>query len=361
MDQIRVGIVGAGVISTLHLRAYNDIPEARVEAVCDLDADLAAQKAQITGTQKIYTDYRRLLDSKEIDAVEVITPQQYHREITLAALDAGKHVSVQKPMANNMQETTLMTKAAEHSGRIARIYENFRFYPAIDRAKTLVDAGEIGEPLAIHIKLTNGIGGSGDFSHDQSRTWDRRMDLETSGGGAVTFDHGYHVYNIARVFLGGIESVFAYIGGRKDKSGYVWDSPAAISWKHKGAKDKLGMWQQVWCDELWLKTKYYAGEDRIEITGDKGIIWITKCTADFLDVPPLIVYKDGRVESHHDLDVDWQASFTECTRNFIQSIRGECPPEIPFSIGREVQRICTAVVLSGREKRIVPIDEIQDA
>jgi predicted dehydrogenase len=205
--------------------------------------------------------------------------------------------------------------------------------------------------------LTNGYGGKGDFAHEKSETWDRRMEIDMSGGGAVTFDHGFHIFTLARDFIGEVESVFAWIGRKKDRNNYIWDSPAMISWRYKG-KDKFGVWEQVWGDDFFIKTNYYAGEDRMEITGSRGIIWVTKCTAEFWDVPSLILYRDGKLTSFHDLETDWQASFDAATHNFIDSILGRAEPELTFEEGREIQRMTIAVKKSGNEGRVVSLDEI---
>jgi predicted dehydrogenase len=358
MHQISVGIIGTGVISQLHLRAYKKIPEAKVIALCDVNKNVVQQKAKNWGIEKVYTDYVGLLNDSEIDAVEILTPQHWHKEMAIAAIKAGKYVSVQKPMAVTMAEVDEMVSASRESSKVTRVYENFRFYPAIRKAKELIDNGEIGEPLSIRFKLTNGYGGKGDFAHEKSETWNRRMEIDMSGGGAVTFDHGYHIFTLARDFIGEVESVFAWIGRKKDKSGYIWDSPAMISWRYRG-KDKFGVWEQVWGDDLFIKTNYYAGEDRMEITGSRGIIWVTKCTAEFWDVPSLMLYRDGKLTSFHDLETDWQASFDAATKNFIDSILGKAEPELSFEEGREVQRMTVAVKKSGDEKKIVSLDEVQ--
>jgi len=358
MQTIKIGIIGTGVISQLHLQAYEKIAGAEVIALCDLDESMLRKKAENWNINKTYADVNDLLNDTKIDAVEILTPQQTHKKIAIAALKAEKHVSVQKPMAVTMAETNEMVSITKESSKVARVYENFRFYPAIQKAKELIDGGEIGEPLSIRFKLTNGYGGKGDFAHEKSETWDRRMEIDMSGGGAVTFDHGYHIFTLARYFVGEVESVFAWIGRKKDKSGYIWDSPAMISWRYKGT-DKFGVWEQVWGDDLFIKTNYYAGEDRMEITGSRGIIWVTKCTAEFWDVPSLILYRDGKLTSFHDLETDWQASFDAATRNFIDSILGKAEPELAFEEGREIQRMTIAVKKSGDEKRFVSLNEVQ--
>lgn len=358
MSRLKVGIIGTGVISELHWRAYQQITEAEVAALCDRNEAVVQSKAKKWGVQKIYTDFNAMLADPDIQAVEILTPQQSHKEIAVAAIKAEKHTSVQKPMSVTLVEANEMLIASKQTSKIARVYENFRFYPAIQKAKELIDGGEIGEPLSIRFKLTNGYGGKGDFAHEKSETWDRRMEIDMSGGGAVTFDHGYHIYTLARFFVGEVESVFAWIGRKKDRNGYIWDSPAMISWHYKGM-DRFGVWEQVWGDDLRIKTNYYAGEDRMEITGSRGIIWVTKCTAEFWDVPPLILYRDGKLTSFHDLETDWQASFDAATRNFIDSILNKAEPELTFDEGREIQRIAIAVKQSGDERRMVSLDEVR--
>lgn len=357
MKTVRVGLIGTGVIASLHARAYQEIADAQLSAICDCDQEQLQKRAAAWQVTKTYQNYHDLLDDPEIDAVEVLTPEKFHKEMAIAAIRAGKHVSVQKPMAADLQETREMQAVAEKSKTVARVYENFRFYPAIRRAKELIDAGEIGDPLSIRFKLTNGIGGKGEFAHKKSETWDRRMSMDKSGSGAVTFDHGWHLYSLARYFMGDIESVFAYIGRRKDENGYIWDSPAMITWQYAG-QSRFGVWEQVWGDELVIKTNYYAGEDRMEITGSKGLIWVTKCTAEFWDIPSLILYRDGQIRSFHDLDTDWQASFTNCTKNFISSITGQAATELTFAESVQVQKIALAVRLSSSEQRLVKISEI---
>ncbi len=357
MQPLGVGLIGTGVISELHARAYAAIPEARLVALCDLNRDLVQAKARSWGVDRVYTAIEDLLADSEVQAVEILTPEHRHKEMAIAALKAGKHVSVQKPMAVTLSEADEMVATAQTTPRIARLYENFRFYPAIRHAKELIEAGEIGEPLSIRFKLTNGIGGKGIFAHSKSETWDRRMDVTRGGGGAVTFDHGYHIYTLARFFMGEVDAVFAWIGKKQDANGYLWDSPAMISWKYHG-QERFGVWEQVWGDNLWIKTNYYAGEDRIEITGDRGILWVTKCTAEFWEVPPLILYRDGKMTAFHDLETDWQASFTACTRNFIESILGERNPEIDFPEAREILKMALAVKRSADEGRMVLLSEV---
>jgi len=90
-------------------------------------------------------DYQQLLADPAVDAVEILTPHNLHAQMTIAALEAGKHVSVQKPMAISVAECDAMIAAAKKSVKTMRVFENFRYYPACAKAKELLDSEAIGD------------------------------------------------------------------------------------------------------------------------------------------------------------------------------------------------------------------------
>ncbi len=159
--KLRVGFIGAGAITDLHYLGYKDNPKAELHAICDVDEALLRRRASDWKIRKTYTDYRQLLADPDVDAVEVITPHNLHAEMGIAALEAGKHVSVQKPMAITVTECDALIEAAQRAGKLMRVFENFRFYPPLMKAKELLDAGAIGEPLSIRLKCVQGTSGEG--------------------------------------------------------------------------------------------------------------------------------------------------------------------------------------------------------
>ena len=161
MGKLRVGFIGVGDITDLHYLGYKDNPKAELYAICDVDEERLQKRASEWKVEKTYTDYRELLTDPNIEAVEVITPHHLHAEMGIAALKAGKHVSMQKPMAVNIGECDELIKTAELSKKLFRVFENFRFYPPMVKAKELLDSGAIGEPLSIRIKCVQGTGGDG--------------------------------------------------------------------------------------------------------------------------------------------------------------------------------------------------------
>jgi len=125
MAELRVGIVGCGRIADLHALGYQGRADARIAAVCDTRAGAARDKARAWGVDKVYTDYARLLADPEIDLVELLVPHHLHADMTVQACRAGKHVSVQKPMALSLAEAYLMIAAAREARVSLRVFENF--------------------------------------------------------------------------------------------------------------------------------------------------------------------------------------------------------------------------------------------
>jgi predicted dehydrogenase len=355
MAKLRVGFVGLGRIADLHILGYRDNPHAEVHTVCDSLSDRAAERAREWGVEHWSADYREMLGVPDIDAVEILTPHDLHAEMTVAALEAGKHVSVQKPMAVDLSEADAMIEAAERAGRTLRVYENFRFYPPYVRAKQLLDAGEIGEPLSLRLKVIAGAGREGWPIPWEAWAW--RLDQSRCGGGPSVFDHGYHVFSIAMFFLGRVERVFAWIDKLEVAPGLFWDNLAYIMWKYRDGR-RYGTWETVGSPELVLRSRYYSDDEWVEITGSRGVIWVTRCSGEMLPLPPLIVYRDGEVRTFDDMETDWASSFVASTHEFIDALRDGRQPELNPQEAREVLRFSLAAHLSSRERREVALDEM---
>ena len=358
---LRVGFIGAGRIADLHYLGYKDNPDAELYAVCDADQALLQRRAVEWGAEETYDDYRRLLDDPKVDAVEVITPHHLHAEMSIAALEAGKHVSVQKPMALDLTEADAMISAADRSGRLFRVIENYRFYPPINKAKELIEAGEIGEPISIRIKSLCGNERYGWEIPQTSQDW--RSDPSRSGEGSVVFDHGQHIWSIAMYFLGDVERVFAFIGREKveghheARSGSFLDNPAMVTWKYRG-RDKYGTWEAVYSDELIVRSHYYPMYVWLEVTGSRGILWVNNFIGRALDRPPLEMYRDGEMTSFPDVDSDYATSFVRGVHDFVDAILKGRQSELTGPEARDVLRLSLAVLLSGKEGREVRLDEI---
>ena len=111
-ERLRVGIIGCGEISGLNAWGYLTDDRADIVAVSDTSADRAEKRAAEWDAPKVYGDYRELLEDNSIDIVDILTPHHLHKQIVTYALSAGKHVSVQKPMARNVDECKEMIEGA---------------------------------------------------------------------------------------------------------------------------------------------------------------------------------------------------------------------------------------------------------
>ena len=141
---INIGIIGCGRITDLHAPGYLRNDRARIHAVCDTRPELAQQRLAQWGAERAYTDHRELLADDAVDAVEIITPHHLHHDICLAACAAGKHVSVQKPMALTIGECDAMIRAAESAGVILKVFETLCFIRRTSRRPSSSTAARWG-------------------------------------------------------------------------------------------------------------------------------------------------------------------------------------------------------------------------
>ncbi len=347
---VGVAIVGCGRISDLHGLGYQGLDTARIVAVCDPNLSRAREKARLWGVQKVYQNYQQVLSDPDVELVELLTPHHLHCEMTVAACQAGKHVSVQKPMAINASEATQMIAAAEAAGVKLRIYENFVFYPPAVRARELIRAGEIGEPRMIRMHVSTGTGDTAWKVPLSAWIW--RFRKKMAGGGPLVFDHGYHLFSLAYDLLGPVERVFAWIDKTPVAPGISVDAPAAIMFQFKAARC-YGMLDFEHTPKTRIYSRYYADDDRIEVIGETGILMINRYTARTIDLPELMLFKDGKTTPIAVEGVEWEDSFVAATRHMIDVIRNDLPPRLDGRTGKAVLKFALAVQLSARTGREV--------
>ena len=151
--RFRVGIIGCGGIANgKHMPSIKAIDRADMVAFCDLIEERAVKAAKEYGTPdaKVYTDYRELLKDESIEVVHVCTPNHMHAEISIAALDAGKHVMCEKPMAKTAADARAMVEAAKRSGKKLTIGYQHRSKAEAIYLKNVIDRGDLGEIYYAH-------------------------------------------------------------------------------------------------------------------------------------------------------------------------------------------------------------------
>ena len=185
---MNVAIIGAGLIGAK--RAEVVVKNSNLKIICDVDSSRAKTIAK-KHTSAFCFDYKEVINQDAIDAVIVATTNEYLAPISVASLNAGKHVLCEKPLGRNVEESQEILSAAEKSGKIIKTGFNHRFHPAIIKTKELLDKKAIGEILNIRSRYGHG----GRLGMEQE--W--RCSKELCGGGEL-IDQGVHIIDLCRWF-----------------------------------------------------------------------------------------------------------------------------------------------------------------
>lgn len=151
MEKLKVGIIGLGSWGLCHLEAYRSLPFVEVTAVCEADPQ-KRQKAAELGIANVYETFEQLLRHEDIVLVSIVTYEQMHLAPTLAALEAGKHVLVEKPVATDVLEAERMLEKAREWGRYVIPGHLLRFEPKYAEVERMISSGAIGRPASIYMK-----------------------------------------------------------------------------------------------------------------------------------------------------------------------------------------------------------------
>jgi len=206
--KIRVALIGCGGIAEMaHMPGYDAFPEkCEVLIACDSNPETAKKFAGKFGIGKIETDWKKIAESKEIDAVSITTPNAFHKEPAIGCLASGKHVLCEKPLALNGTEAREICLAAKKSGKILQVGLNQRFTPSAKFLKSFIEKGHMGE---IQYARAQAIRRRG-VPH-----WGVFIDKEKQGGGPL-IDIGVHILDLTLHLMGYPKPILA--------SGKTWDS-----------------------------------------------------------------------------------------------------------------------------------------
>ena len=379
MPQINIGLIGYGGIGRVHAAAYRAIPfhyglsagSVNLVGVTTARERTARAAAAEIGCDFHSADYRELLARDDIDAIDICTPNNSHHEIVLAAAAAGKHIYCEKPLAMNATEARGMARAVEAAGVKAQLTFNFRFFPAIARAKQLMEDGFVGEVFSFRGRYHR----SSYISREKPLSW--RLRREVTGGGAL-FDLGSHVLDLLYHLLGTFDSV----NGVLDT--LIKERPVAAGASEKAAVDvdDIALLQArlpggaLGTVEISRMGTGATNDLVIEIFGDKGAIkfdlaepaWLQVYDARDDDKPQGGQRGFRRIEAASRYDgqraPDWTMSpdfmrcHAECQYQFIKSIWEDRPTSPSFDEGAQVQRIMEAAERSSTDGRWVELAEI---
>src|SRR6266566_3103775 len=366
---LNLGMIGYGFMGRAHSNAYTqvnhffDLPYRPVlKAVCARSADKAKAFAHHLGYESVETDWRKVIDRKDIDAIDICTPNNTHAEIALAAAEAGKMILCEKPLALNGKEGLQMVQAVEKAGVPNMVWYNYRRVPAVTLAKKLIDEGRLGKIFHYRANFLQDWTISADLPQGGAGLW--RLDAAAAGSG-VTGDLLAHCIDTAIWLNGNINSVNAttetFVKERKHqltgKVEKVNIDDASIFFCRFG-NGSLGLFES---------TRYARGHKALytfEINGEKASIkwdlhdlhrlqWF-----DHRNEGPLRGWSSIHVsDGEHPymgkwwvpgLAIGYEHSFVHQVADFLDGLAKNQPVSPTFRDALETQKVCDAVLTSAK-------------
>jgi predicted dehydrogenase len=366
--KIGIGLIGSGFMGKTHALGFAtaarvfDLPfSIDLAVLADINATLADRAARTLDFRRSTGHWRDLLTDPEIDIIDITTPNRLHREMSLAAIAAGKHVYCEKPLAPTRADAKEMADAAEAAGLATQVGFNYLKNPMVALAKEIIVSGEIGE-----IRTFRGIHAE-DYMADSQAPWTWRLD--PAGGGGALADIGSHIFATARHLVGPISSLMAdvetLIGERPISAGATEsravevDDVARIFVRFaNGASGSL--------EANWTATGRKM-QHEFEIYGSKGAILFAQERFNELQ----IYYSQDGVGRHgfrtvlagpeHEpygafcIAPGHQIGFNDLkaieVRDFLEAVAGSSRKGPDFREGYEVQKLVELAYRSSREKR----------
>jgi myo-inositol 2-dehydrogenase / D-chiro-inositol 1-dehydrogenase len=216
--KVRLGIIGCGKSAEVYqMPGLRQVKDIDVIAASDIDRERLERFAERFSVKHSFVDYHEMLNCPDIQAVAVITPTRFHAETGLAAIAAGKHVFIDKPLALTISECDgLISQAAQSPGKVIMVGFNLRFHRIVSKAVRIVQSGALGEIKAIRSTYTHWHPGA------TAQSWHRKREF----GGGVLFNEAVHHFDLWRLFLG---SEVRQIFSTSRPSEYFEDETGAIA------------------------------------------------------------------------------------------------------------------------------------
>jgi predicted dehydrogenase len=195
MQHLKTAVFGTGFVGRVHLEGIRRLGFVQVYAIGEPQIEKANQLAAEFGVPKTEADYRRILEDKAVDAVHVCTPNFMHFPIAKAALQAGKHVICEKPLATSVQEAQELVKLAAETKRRNATFHNLRYYPMVQQMRRMREDGDLGDIILVQ----------GTYSQDwllYDTDWNWRLDSKHNGPSRCMADIGSHWCDMAEHVTG---------------------------------------------------------------------------------------------------------------------------------------------------------------
>jgi len=388
LDVVKVGIVGLGLVSDSHIKAFRSHPHAEVIAVCDQNEKLAKSVAQKYGVPKYYSSYEEMLKDPDINTIDIATPTFLHKSMVIAAAKAGKNIQCEKPFCLTMEECTAACEEAEKQGVSLAVDESYIFMSSIKKARELIDAGMIGKPQQIRQRFGEWVERD-DVMDDREiadgHGW--RMDSKKAGGAGFPwmFDHFVHFFATAEYLM------------NDSKVNEVYSLKSDLSWmKNKKIETKMDLYGvneagdipiMVWtyedsaCQGVWMRAELLNGKyDSMTgfsavIIGDKGMIEVLGEGGGGLQYDGKAVHlvlhrKDGKTETFRfdeGPDDVWKSEVSYYSQAHINHIHEMAdrlvngkPPVYSGIDGTWAVKATMAAICSVKEGKPVKVKDVTD-
>jgi predicted dehydrogenase len=372
MNKLNIGLIGYGFMARAHSNAYLTVSQffdlkyrPVLKAVAARDPDKVKQFAHKWGYESHYSDWRQLIEDPDIQVVDIASPNDTHADIAVAALEAGKMVLCEKPLARNLAEAQRMVDAAKKAGKPTMVWYNYRRIPAVTLAKQIIASGKLGRVFHYRAKFLQDWTISAAVPQGGAALW--RLDVDVAGSG-VTGDLLAHCIDTAIWLNGEMESVSAMtetfikerqhqVTGQMTEVGI--DDASAFLGRFKNGS--LATFEA---------TRYARGHKALytlEINGEHGsIAW------DLHDLHRLqwFDHKDeGSMRgwrSIHVTDADhpymanwwvpglsigYEHSFIHQVADFVNSLDDKKPAEPTFETALDTEKVVDAVLRSAASKK----------
>jgi predicted dehydrogenase len=375
---LNIGLVGYGFMGRAHSNAYSQVSHffdldyrPVLKAACARSADKAKAFANKWGYESVETDWRRLVERKDIDLIDICTPNNTHAEIAAAAAKAGKMILCEKPLAMNGPEGQKMVEAVEKAKVPNMVWYNYRRVPAVTFAKKLIDEGLLGRIFHYRAKFLQDWTISPDLPQGGTALW--RLDVAAAGSG-VTGDLLAHCIDTALWLNGPISTVNAMtetfikerkhnLTGKVEKVG-IDDACAFLARFQNGSL------------ATFESTRYARGHKAgytFEVNGEKAsLLW------DLHDLHRLQYFDhrdEGKVRGWRSihvtdaggdhpymdrwwvpgLQIGYEHSFVHQVADFLQGLKDGKPAMPDFRDALRTQHVCDAVLESARERKWVTV------
>ena len=362
---MNIGLLGFGGMGKTHTYAVENLKyfyspldfEAKVTGVCCAHYDNAVKACETYGLGKAYRSYDEMLSDKDIDIIDICTPNIYHYEQLLKAIESGKHIYCEKPLCVTAREAEEISRLAEEKGLICAIVFNTRFMLPVIRIKELISEGRIGDILSFNGRFLH----SSATEPGKKAGW--KQDKSICGGG-VLFDLGSHTIDLIRYLCGEFESVsglsqIAY-PVRQGMDGENWQTNAEEAF-YMTAKLKNGACGTISVGKIMPGTN---DDHTFEIFGTKGAVRFNLMQPNFFEfydsTKPLnergftLVECCGRYPYPSGVfpgvkaPVGWLRGHVGSMYNFLDCVNRNALPSPSFSDGARVQRIMEAAYASSQ-------------